>query len=158
VVTVIAHALGVVLLVLVRALQHLGCPSLHLFVQCWVGLCVYILRVLELGMRSLAQNGFHVVHLIGITSCFQLDSVRFVWAVRFELIIYFVWSFRNYFNFIHHWMKEGIREGENAIIVHNERVNFVSRFWPWILRFWFTLHNVVVWVRVDLVIGLLPSI
>ena len=32
VVAVIAHALGVVLLVLVRALQHLGCPSLHLFV------------------------------------------------------------------------------------------------------------------------------
>ena len=32
VVAVIAHALGIVLLVLVRALQHLGCPSLHLFV------------------------------------------------------------------------------------------------------------------------------
>ncbi len=32
VVAVIAHTLGVVLLVLVRALQHLGCPSLHLFV------------------------------------------------------------------------------------------------------------------------------
>lgn len=153
VVAMIAHPLGVVLLVQMRALQYLGSPSLYLlviqriviFINLWKFCCLTCIYI-----YLFAQYSAKFVWHIGITNCFQLDISFLVWALGLVEISLFVSSCGYDINFIRRTMvKVWNRIFILGILLLEMHKIIEGIFRKWISWLRITLNNIEIWIRVS---------